>query len=53
MEGMKQGLDRRAKTKEVALGIFIVMVINMFCICIFKLQNKEQNEKLLKAEVDQ
>lgn len=38
-----QGMDRRAKTAEVVLGMVVVVILNCACISYFKLYNKKKS----------
>jgi len=44
-----QGMDRRARTAEIVLGLVIVFILNCACISYCKMYNKKKNSDAMQA----
>ena len=48
-----QGMDRRARTAEIILGLVIVFILNCACISYCKMYNKKKNSDVMQAAVNE
>jgi hypothetical protein len=48
-----RGMNRRAKTAEIVLGIVIVLILNCACIAYCKMFNKKKTADKMQIEVNE
>lgn len=47
------GMEKRARTAEIVLGLVVVLILNCACIAYCKMFNKKKTEEQIQIEVNE